>query len=131
MSDRPVLFVADSRGRDLKVELDKFFKQDQYFLFWRKRLRLNQTAEQILPIIKGIKPSLVYILNGICDVTFIRSHDPWTVAMREPTANSALSSYMMGVDTLHAQLYPISNTLGYKLMIIFAPLVGVDLATYN
>lgn len=131
MSSRPVLFVADSRGRELKVELDKFFHEDQYFLFWHKGLRLSQTADQIIPLITRIRPSLVYILNRICDVTCIRSYNPWTVAIRQPSSDIALSSYMTEVDSLHAQLYPISDIIGFKLMVIFAPLIGIDLATYN
>lgn len=131
MYDHSVLIVADSRGRELNAELAKYFEQNQYTLCWRKGLRLNQTADQIAPIITAKRPSLIYILNGICDVTTIRSYRPWSVAKRKPTPDSTLSSYSIEMDSLHAQLYPMSYFLGYKLMIIFAPLVGIDLATYN
>lgn len=131
MNEHSVLFVADSRGRELNTQLAKYFSRDRYFLYWRKGLRFNQTADQIIPLIKARRPSLVYILNGICDVTYIKSYNPWSVDLREHTPDAALASYMTEVDSLHAQIYQMSDLLGYKLMVIFAPLIGVDLATYN
>lgn len=131
MSPCPVLIIADSRGRNLTTELNKFFHTTEYYLYWRKGLRLGQTAMEVSSIVLHIRPKMVYILNGICDLTKIRSYDPWTIAMRSVTAENAVNNYLLEVDSLLSQLYSLSANVGHPLMIIFAPLTGVNIGAYN
>lgn len=89
MSDRPVLVVADSRGRLLGEELDGVFTHMDVQLIWKSGLRIRNTAEYITPFIRECKPKLIYILNGICDLfvpmginifdifIFVISHADW------------------------------------------------------
>lgn len=71
MSDRPVLIVGGSRGRLLESQLQLELIGINYHFFWRKGLKLSHTAQLIIPLILRLRPKLVYVINGICDITYI------------------------------------------------------------
>lgn len=81
MADKPILIVADSHGRLLKSEINRTFIHLDAHDVWKSGLRIRHTADYITPIIRELKPKLIYILNGICDLTMVHSYNPWTVAL--------------------------------------------------
>lgn len=81
MSETPILIIADSRGRLMKDQLDYYFDSTQYILYWKKGLQLTNTADMVSPIIMSQRPKLIYLLNGICDLSYIRTRDPWSVGL--------------------------------------------------
>lgn len=131
MADRPILIVADSRGRLLKDEVNRAFLHLEPRLEWRSGLKIRNTAQFVTPIVRECRPKLIYILNGICDLTTVHSYNPWIVAMQYPTIQQSVSAYMFEVDTLHAALFGLSKELNYSPMIIFTPQTGIDIARYN
>lgn len=102
MHNKEVFIIADSRGRLLKEQLDETFNEITYSLYWKKGLRLTETAELVTPIILNIRPKIIILLNGICDVTYLRTCDPWAVAMRVPDTNLTVYNYMVAVDQVHS-----------------------------
>lgn len=131
MADQPVLIVADSRGHYLGAHLHRAFIHLNYQLVWRNGLSLSQTPQQIMPIIRRTKPKIVILINGICDITYIKTRDPWTAALRSRSVTTIVNEYMNHLDFVHSQLYQMSNELGHKLMIVFSTLTGMDLKIYN
>lgn len=131
MADRPILIVADSRGRLLKDEVKRTFLHLEPKFVWKSGLKIRDTAEFITPIVRECRPKLIYFLNGICDLTTVHSYNPWIVAMQYPSIQMAVSAYMFEVDTLHAAIYGLANELLFSPMIIFSPQTGIDIARYN
>lgn len=131
MTGSTVLVIADSRGRLLKSQLDKVFLDIPYNLYWKKSLRLQDTAELVSPMIINMRPKLIYLLNGICDITFISSRNPWTVSLQYPNVTSIVDNYMEALDLAFSQIFALSNQLGYKPMILPVTQTGIDIATYN
>lgn len=108
-----------------------FFSDIPFNLYWKKGLRLVDTYHHVAPIIRNLRPKLIYLLNGICDVTYLHSRDPWSVALQHPSIQGTVHAYMEAVDQALAQLFSLSNDIGYKPMVLFATLTGVDMAIYN
>lgn len=131
MAQTPILVIADSRGRFLKEQLDCYFESAQYSLYWKKGLRLTNTAELVSPIILSLRPKLIYLLNGICDISYIRTRDPWAVALRSWSENTIVNDYMSALDLTYSQLFSLQNQLGYKPMILPVTQTGLDFAKYN
>lgn len=126
-----VFIIADSRGRLLKAELDSYFNDITYQIYWKNGLKLTETFDLVAPIIRNIKPKLIYLINGICDVTYIRTREPWAVAMRQPDVDLTVYNYMSAVDLTHSQLFSMSGELGFKPIILFSTLTGIDITAYN
>lgn len=131
MSNYPVLIVADSRGRHLETELQYELYNVNYQLIWIKGLRFCNTTESILPMVYRYKPKLIYLLNGICDITSIRSRNPWMIALRDPCPMNTTVNYITAADQLHSELYSMSDKIGHQIMVIFSTQTGVDLSQYN
>lgn len=131
MSDRPILIVGDSRGALLENQLQSELIDLNYHFFWRKGLRLIHTGEAVTPLVLRLKPKLIYIINGICDITYIKTRNPWTAAMRNPSPQETVNSYMTAVDQLLSELYPLSAQVGHTIMVIFSTQVGMDLGKYS
>lgn len=126
-----VLIVADSRGRLLEHELQFELYDINYQLIWVKGLRLINTSGAIYNAVIRYKPKLIYILNGVCDITYVRSRQPWLVAMRHPCAYATTNAYITVVDQLLSELYSLSSRVGHHIMVIFSTQTGVDLSHYN
>lgn len=127
----PILIIADSRGRYLRRELDRVFVYLDYTLIWRPGLKLIDVADFARATILRTKPKLIYILAGICDVTHVISRSPWTVAMRHPSVQETISTYMYHLDSCHSEIYPLHRIIGYRQMLIFPTQTGIDLEKYN
>lgn len=115
----------------MKNQLDKVFHDIPYSLYWKKSLRLQDTAELVAPMIINMRPKLIYLLNGICDITFISSRDPWTVSLQYPNATSIVNNYMEALDLAFSQIFALADKLGYKPMILPVTQTGIDFKTYN
>lgn len=102
-----------------------------YQLIWVKGLRLMNTTQTIYNAVLRYKPKLIYVLNGVCDITYIRLREPWMIAMRYPSAFSTATEYITAVDQLHSELYSLSDMVGHKIMVIFSTQTGVDIGRYN
>lgn len=126
-----VFLIADSRGRHLKAELDQYFVDIMYQIYWKSGLKLTETFELVAPIVRNIKPKLIYLINGVCDITYIQTRDPWTVAMRQPDVDLTVMNYMSAMDSAHSQFFSMSHELGFKPIILFSTLTGIDITTYN
>lgn len=131
MSDYPVLIVADSRGRHLETELQFELTNFNFQLVWVKGLRFCNTAQNISPLVHRYKPKLIYLLNGICDVTYVRTRNPRMVAMRDPCPMNTTMNYLAAADQLHSELYSMSSKIGHQIMVIFSTQTGVNLSHYN
>lgn len=127
----PILVIADSRGRYLKRELDRVFIYLDCALIWRPGLKLIDVADFARSTILRIKPKLIYILAGICDVTQVVTRSPWTVAMQYPSVQETVSTYMYHLDACHSEIYSLHRSIGYRQMLVFPTQTGVDLGRYN
>lgn len=131
MSEKSVFIVANSRGRSLLGHLNHTFTDIKVNLYWKKGLKMSEVFINTAPIILNTKPRIIYILNGICDLTYIKSRNPWLVALTTRNVDSLVSGYMYAVDQLHEQLFDLSTLLGYMPMILFTTQTGIDFAKYN
>lgn len=61
----------------------------------------------------------------------LRTREPWTVAMRAPDVHQTINNYMLTVDQVLSDLFSLSHYLGYKPMVLFATLTGLDMTKYN
>lgn len=125
------LFIADSRGRGLEPAMAQIFSPAEYAIVWRNGLSLLDTPNFAYQSICDLEPSLIYILAGICDLTRISCRDPWTAALRLPTVDQLVESYLLNMDWAFSCLFSIHTVLGYKPMIIFPTQTGLHFATYN
>lgn len=94
-------------------------------------LALEDTPYYMGPIVKELKPKIIIVMNGICDVTYIRTYQPWTIAMRDRSVSNTLHNYMIQVDNVHSHFYNLSEVIGHKPMIVFSTLTGIDIGHYN
>lgn len=131
MADSQILIVGDSRARHLAEFLDRQFIHLEYKLIWQPGLTLINTYNFVESTIIDIKPKLIYILPGICDITEIRSHNPRLVLLRNPSVTATVYSYITRADLLHSMIFSLKSSIGHDPMIIFPTQVGVDLTRYN
>lgn len=115
----------------MKAELDKFFHDITYQIYWKNGLKLTDTFDLVAPLVRNLKPKLIYLINGICDITYIRTREPWAVAMRQPDVDLTVTNYMLAVDLAHSQFFSMSAELGFKPIILFSTLTGIDITAYN
>lgn len=126
-----ILIIADSRGRRLGHELDRAFEYVDYRLIWRSGLSLRGVPDFAADSILEFKPHMIYVLPGICDVTYLISRNPPSVALRHSTVQGTVNYYMHSIDRAHQGLYALSNSVGHPIMIIFPTLTGLDIRRYN
>lgn len=126
-----ILIIADSRGRRLGHELDRVFEYVDYKLIWKSGLSLRNVTDFAADAILDYKPHMVYVMLGICDVTYLISRNPHSVALRHPTVASTVNYYMHGIDRAHQGIYSLHVAVGHPIMIIFPTLTGMDIRRYN
>lgn len=131
MADRPILIISDSRGRLLDYELNEILHDINFYHVWQGGLRLENSFNLVKSHVLNLKPKLIYFLNGICDITYVRTREPWSVALRNRSPTIACDNFMMTIDHLHANTFALSDHIGHFLMIIFSSQTGVDMGKYN
>lgn len=85
----------------------------------------------MLPIVRDLKLKIIILMNGICDLTYIRTYEPWSIAMRDISVVNTVLNYMTYVDNVHSHFYNLSKEIGHKPMIVFSTLAGIDIGQYN
>lgn len=128
-----VLFIADSRGRHLQSEISKFFNSlhcDHEFI-WRGGLPLEQTADFARSTIISFRPTMVYILTGICTITKITSRNPWTAGLRSPSVSGTTSLFLIALDKVYQDIFALSQIVGHPIMLITPTQSGMDFTKYN
>lgn len=131
MADRPILVVCDSRGRTLEPEILKTFIHLDVKVIWQPGLTLLATFQFAKEYILSLKPKIIYILTGICDLTQVYSHSPRMVILRNVTTQETVYSYMQKVDLVHSQIFSLKRFLGYGPMIVFPTQTGADMGWYS
>lgn len=131
MADKKILIVADSRGRELVTEVSNTFIHLDCEVIWKSGLSLLHTPGFAKNTILKLKPKLIYVLTGICDITEISSYEPWTVIMKNPDVHQTVYSYMTKLDLTHSQINSMKTTIGHQPMIIFPTQTGLSLGKYN
>lgn len=128
-----VLFIADSRGKHLHYEISRYFYSSncEHEFIWRGGLSLEQTADFARNTIIRFKPTLVYILTGICTITELTSRDPWTAGLPSPSISGTTTLFLMALDTVYQDIFALSPIVGHPIMIITPTLSGMDFTVYN
>lgn len=131
MLPKPILIVADSRGRHLKTCLSYVFTDLDFNIVWRGGLRLNQAADFAYETIVTTRPRIVYVLCGICDITLLTRRNPNHADLRRGTAYDLVMHYMTHLDTDMAQIFALQTVVGHYIMVVFPTQTGMNLARYN
>lgn len=131
MQVKPILIVADSRGRHLRPWLNQEFTDVHFNLIWRGGLRLDQAADFAQNVILTTRPKIVYILCGICDLTRLTARNPNHVTLRFSTVHDLVFYYMSNVDLALANVFSLCPQIGHHIMVVFPTLTGMDLSRYN
>lgn len=122
-----ILILADSRGIGLKQELSRSMVPN-FWLIIRKGSPTREIVTRAALEIKAYEPSQIYILTGICSITHLnRSYH--TVSPRFPCPEEAARSYENDMQQVVLQINHLLHRR--KPLIIFAPVVGLDMAKYN
>lgn len=129
MADRPILVVCDSRGRTLEPEIMSTFVHLDVKVIWQPGLTLLNTFQFAEEAIFNLKPKIVYILTGLCDITYIFSRNPRMVLLRNGTVQETVYSYMQKVDFVHSQIFSLKRRLNHGPMIISPPKQGLILGS--
>lgn len=131
MADRTILVICDSRGRTLEPCLLSAFIHLDVKVIWKPGLSLMNTFNFTENTILRLRPKLIYVLTGICDITLLLSHNPRQVLLRNSTVAGTVNSYLQKLDYVHSQIFSMKSELGYTPMIIFPTQTGVDMARYS
>lgn len=128
-----VLFIADSRGRHLRHEISRYFYAPncEFEFIWRGGLSLEQSADFARNTIINFKPTMVYVLTGICTITKLTSRDPWTAGLRVPSVAGTTTLFFTALDSVYQDIFALSSIVGHPIMIITPTLSGMDFTTYN
>lgn len=126
-----ILIIADSRGRRLGHQLDRVYEYVDYKLIWKSGLTLRGVPDFASDVILDFKPHMVYVLPGICDLTYLISRNPPSVALRYPTVQASVNYFMQGIDYAHQGIYSLHRIIGHQIMVIFPTLTGMDIRRYN
>lgn len=126
MDTELVLFICDSRGRGL----DKLLRNClcSSFILTYGGAGLYEAVHNAVSIIKNDKWTQIYLLAGLCSVTY---KDPKlkTVSVRATDSDVSTEHYRMEV---FQSLEFISSVIGEnKLKCVVAPITGMDLSIYN
>lgn len=122
---RRVLIVADSRGKGLQPLIREQLPG------WNITVKVCSGAGSELAAIKSIglvnemKPELIIIMTGICDLTW-RDRDTKVTGLRHSTVRASVECVM---ESMRAA-FEILDTIG-KHKTSFATMTGLDLEDYN
>ena len=120
-----VLVVADSRGDGLQHILTSMNTAEKYRVLTYRGSGFELAALRAVPVIKSIKPDLVIIFVGICDLT-TRNKVTRLTRIKHP----AVADNVKTVIEAAKASYTLLHSLGSH-QISFATLTGIDLADYN
>lgn len=131
MIPRPILVIADSRGRFLQTGLRHLSHGHLFNVMWRGGLRLDQVTEFAFDAIVTTRPKVVYVLCGICDLTRLTSRHPNRVTLHLSSVHELVMHYMSSVDLAMSGIFGMHQILGYNIMVVFPTQTGMDIGRYN
>lgn len=131
MIPKPILVVADSRGRFLQSGLQHMTHGHVFNVIWKGGLRLDQVTEFAFDTIVTTRPKIVYVLCGICNLTRLTSRHPNRVTLYLNSVHELVMNYMCNVDLAMSGIFGMHRVLGYKIMVVFPTQTGMDIGRYN
>lgn len=123
-----VLLLADSRGRNLDVDLRDLLG-NAFTLAYYPGATIMEALIKSEYLIKNKNWSQIYCMAGLCDVTE-KNKTSRIVSMKNQNSSHLVSSY---INTLHEaysmikQLSPHADTV----KCIFCPVTGMNFSSYN
>ena len=124
-----VLIVADSRGEDLDLHLPHNNVEGiQYMVVPYKSQGLESLARKAVLLSRTIRPDLIFIFGGICNITY-RCRVSKQTTLRWPNPRQIYDNYVSVMDTAFYIIRNHPSTAECK--IIFSPVVGVEMNRYN
>lgn len=131
MLPKPILVIADSRGRHLRASLGTVFTDLDFNIVWRGGLRLDQAADFAYDAILNTSPRIVYVLCGICDITRLTQRRPNRVDLCRGSVHELVMRYMAHLDIAMSQIFALQSIVGHYIMVVFPTQTGMSLARYN
>ena len=120
-----VLIIADSRGEGLQQIFNLHNTMERHRVLTYRGAGYEMAAIRAYPVISVIKPDLVVVLVGICDLTR-RDRVTKITSLRHSTLTENVEHVMEGARSA----YDLLRSLGDHL-VSFATITGLDLTDYN
>lgn len=121
-----ILIICDSRGKDLQQSISRY-TNERTLVITNSGARLYQSATRSRHEIVRHKPSQIYILSGINNLTK-RDRATKQVQLYEKNPFKAEDTFM---EELEATYNYIKHLTGQDSKVITAPLTGMSLTSYN
>lgn len=122
-----VLFLADSRGRNLDADLSCLLGNTFTLVFY-PGATIMDTLYKSEHIIKRKEWSQIYCLAGICDMT-IKNRTSHTVSIRSSDTGLLVSDYMNTLHQAHSTIRQWCPQVRVKC--IFCPVTRLNFSAYN
>lgn len=122
-----ILILADSRGTGIREQLLEIASFN-FQVIVRKGSPTNEIVTRSWAEVSSYKPTQVYIVTGICSITSLNVHNH-TISARYADVREAVQLY--GNDMQHTEQQVYQAVFPLKPKIIFAPIIGVDIAKFN
>lgn len=120
-----VALICDSRGKRLQ---EKFQGDDvQVKVLYYSGAKLYQSTRLAINYIKAFLPDQIYILSGINTMTKLDKRTR-IVTLAAPERNKIVQIYQ---DEMNFSLALLRKNINTKTKVIFAPLIGMNLSSYN
>lgn len=123
-----VLFLADSRGRNLDTDLRDLLG-DSFKLVYYPGATLMDTIINSEYLLKKGSWSQIYCLAGLCDVT-VKNRSSHMVSIRNHDISLLVSNFVNILHNAHSRIMQ-SSPLVDSVKCIFCPITGLSLAHYN
>lgn len=121
-----ILFICDSRGRDLYHEISRFTSEPIHVTI-NSGATLYQSGTRSRREITRYMPKQIYILSGINNLTNLERATR-QVQIQERNILKAADLFMNELENTYEY---IRNLTGSNIKIITAPVTGMSLASYN
>lgn len=125
----PVLVICDSRGNDLQQYVDLIptpsFNIKVVSYSGKGIIDAVRSAKEI---IAWRAPSIILILNGLCDVTHL-DRGSRMVSLAHNTCPMLVQDYLESMDIASHFIRILLD--GTKCQVVFAQIVGMDMAKWN
>lgn len=123
-----VLLLADSRGRNLDVNLRDLLG-DTFTLMFYPGASIMDTIRRSESAIRKYPWSQIYCLAGICDLT-VKDTTSQIVSIRSCDSDQLVKDYCETLHEAYTKIMQISPP-NSKPRCIFCPVTGLSFSTYN
>lgn len=123
-----ILFLADSRGRNLEIDLRDLLG-NTFTLMCYPGATVMDTLRRSEYLRKNNHWTQIYCLAGLCDLT-IKNHSSRIVSIRNPDTGHLVRDY---VNTLHEAYTTLIHQCprADSLKCVFCPVTGLNFSAYN